>query len=603
MTTTRPPHRRVLAWTTAGLAVGSVLGNVLARTSLHQLGAALLVVGAVALLLARPSPRVRRPSTESAGHTPSTGNHRAIRSEPDPAPATDRPSQEPPVPVGGRAEPQDLAPDRRTALAETQWRQLLEVAPEPYVAVDASGRVVGWNRRAESLFGYTRQEAVGMSSAVLVGTDTETRFPPPHDLPEGRVPEPVDVEAVDRHGRRFWAEFTVWAVERRGGAVVHTFVRDVSEERRAQHTAALLQAVVEGSCDAIVTCDLAGTILTWNRGAEQIHGWSAAEVVGRKDTLVVPPDKQAELDVMVRRLRSGEQIDEVQTERLTRAGTRLHVSLRLSPVHDAAGRLVAVSAIARDVTEQRWMAQTLDTTLVALQRAADEARASEAASRRFLADAAHQLRTPVAGIRACAETLLRGPSSEDSDRLLATMVRETSRAGRLISSLLRMARLDHGLPLSRGPVDVVTLCEHEVERLNLFSPELDVRLQVRQAPLDLLLLDGPACREVLSNLGDNARRHAAGRIDVVVDGDDQEVRIAVCDDGPGVPDDARERVFERFVSLDGRGGSGLGLPVGRALARAMGGDLHYEGGFLLRLPAQRQGPPNGAVTVPAVMRG
>jgi signal transduction histidine kinase len=110
-------------------------------------------------------------------------------------------------------------------------------------------------------------------------------------------------------------------------------------------------------------------------------------------------------------------------ERLARNGERLPVSVRLSPVRDADAGIVAVAVGARDVTEQRWMASTLDSTLAALQQAADDAKASEESTRRFLADAAHQLRTPMTGIRACAETLLRGASQEDADLLMATMVR------------------------------------------------------------------------------------------------------------------------------------------------------------------------------------
>ncbi len=232
------------------------------------------------------------------------------------------------------------------------------------------------------------------------------------------------------------------------------------------------------------------------------------------------------------------------------------------------------------------MAETLDRSLAALQVAADEARTSEEATRRFLADAAHQLRTPMAGIRACAETLLRGTAAEDADRLLATMVRETSRAARLISGLLQIARLDQGLSSPVGPVDLVRLCADEVERLTLLSPDLDVQLEVRQEPADVLLLDRAGCQEILSNLGDNARRHARQRIRYVLDCGKDGLRITVADDGAGVADAAREQVFERFVSLDGRGGSGLGLPIARSLARSMGGELRYDGGFVLELPAQ-----------------
>ena len=356
--------------------------------------------------------------------------------------------------------------------------------------------------------------------------------------------------------------------------------------RDAQAARALLAAVVEGSTDAIVVQDLGGTILTWNTAAEQLLGWSSAEAVGRNASLVVPADELPTLAGLVADVVADGGVRGYEGERVARNRERVPVAVRLSPVRDEEAGIVAVAVGARDVTEQRWMASTLDTTLAALQQAADDAKASEEASRRFLADAAHQLRTPMTGIRACAETLLRGASApEDVDRLMATMVRETSRAARLIASLLRMARLDQGMPLAGEPVDVVALCAEEVERLSLLSPDLTVSLHADLYPARLALADAPACREILSNLGDNARRHARTRIDLVVETDDDVVRARVLDDGPGLQGGSRTEVFDRFVSLDGRGGSGLGLPIARALATAMGGDLGYDDGFVLSLPA------------------
>jgi signal transduction histidine kinase len=303
--------------------------------------------------------------------------------------------------------------------------------------------------------------------------------------------------------------------------------------------------------------------------------------------LIVPPTESARLAEALQRVGRGERTAGWDAEWTARGGINLPVSTAISPVHDRHGSVVAASSITRDVTEQRWMAETLDRTLAALQEALAEARASEETTRRFLADAAHQLRTPMAGIRACAETLLRGADPDDADRLLATMVRETSRAARLITSLLRIARLEQGvLGAPIVPVDVVPLCAAEVERLTLLSPDLEVRLVIEQAPTGPVQLDAAATQEILSNLGDNARRHAASRIQLVVDADDECVRLRMVDDGPGVPAELREEVFERFVSLDGRGGSGLGLPIARGLARAMDGDLRYEGGFLLELAVQ-----------------
>jgi PAS domain S-box-containing protein len=359
----------------------------------------------------------------------------------------------------------------------------------------------------------------------------------------------------------------------------------LDEAREAQRNSSLLAAVVEGSTDAIVTEDPRGTIVAWNRGAERLYGHRAGEAIGRDGSLLVPVDRLREAVELRRRAAAGEEVRGHETERLARGGSPVEVSLVVSPVHGPDGQVVAFSSIARDLTVQRTLTTALDRTLEALQTALDEARASEESTRRFLADAAHQLRTPVTGIRACAETLLRGAAAEDRDRLLATMVRETSRAGRLVTGLLQMARLDQGQPLSPAPVDVVALCADEVDRVDLLAPDLDVGLELSGEPQGQWLLDGAALREVLSNLLDNARRHAATCVRVRVTSGDDGLVIRVTDDGAGVPEEDQDRIFERFVSVDGRGGSGLGLAVARGLTRAMHGDLRYDDGFVLTVPA------------------
>jgi PAS domain S-box-containing protein len=479
-------------------------------------------------------------------------------------------------------------PDRRDDALESPWRQLLEAAQQAYVAVSADRRVADCNRGAQELFGLSRDQLVGREVTRLVAGPDRDGLVAGLDLRvrRGQSAElaPLELTALHADGSSFDAECTVWGVERRGAQAVHAFFRDVSGQRREAEAVSLLAAVVEGSSDAILTCALDGTVLTWNAAAERMYGWTAVEVVGRNGALIIPERERPALAQMLDEVGRGRRAPGYEGELLTRGGTGVPVSLRISPVRDAGSRVVAASVVARDLTEQRWMAETLDASIAALQRAADEAIESAAVTQRFLADAAHQLRTPVAGIRACAETLLRGAGPSDADRLLTTLVRETSRAGRLIAGLLAIARLDQGAPAPVEPVDVAALCAEEVERLALLAPGLDVRLVVERAPAGPLMLAPGGCREILSNLGDNALRHAASSITLVVDCGEQ-LRLRVDDDGPGVPVEQQRQVFERFVSLDAGGGSGLGLPIARAHARALGGDLHYDAGFVVRLPA------------------
>ncbi len=234
----------------------------------------------------------------------------------------------------------------------------------------------------------------------------------------------------------------------------------------------------------------------------------------------------------------------------------------------------------------RFLILSLVALLVAALRGALEAaQASERRSREFLAFAAHQLRTPVAGLRASAEALVLGGSTPTEERLLSNVTAQSARIGHLVTALLQMARIDQGEPPDRRPTDVMAIVSTEIERHPSLASRLDVRLHALATVPPTVLLDAEATREALANLLDNASRHAETAVDVTVGVVEGSIRIVVRDDGPGLPAGAEERAFDRFVSLDSQGGTGLGLAIARALARRQGGDLTYGAReFRLDLP-------------------
>jgi len=235
------------------------------------------------------------------------------------------------------------------------------------------------------------------------------------------------------------------------------------------------------------------------------------------------------------------------------------------------------------------LAQDFDLLMDASEAAVTAARTAEQSQRRFVADVAHQLRTPMAGMRVSTELLLLQGDlmPEERERLLGNLVRETTRASRMVNDLLRISRFDLGEGLLLEPCDLLQLCEKEVAR-QVELVDVPVALMVIRTPLTQVLVDPDQFGEVLANLLDNARRFAVSRIEVTVAQlDDGQSVIRVIDDGPGLSAQDRERAFERFVTLDSGSGSGLGLPIARGIVRAHGGELEFrDGGFEIRLPGR-----------------
>lgn len=243
------------------------------------------------------------------------------------------------------------------------------------------------------------------------------------------------------------------------------------------------------------------------------------------------------------------------------------------------------------------MLDALETSERRAQRAADTAQRAETATRRFLVDAAHELRTPIAGMQVAAEQLANSASEhhDDGQYHRATLLfSDARRAGRLVADMLDLSRIDAGLALERDDVDVAAVLDGEVDRAAMLAPQITLR----RTGLPSLTFQADATRlsQIVSNLLDNARRYtpAGGAITVDLRADDDAAQITITDTGPGIPEEERDRVFERLVRLDaGRdrdhGGAGLGLAIARALARAHGGDLtcppHQDGAqFRLALP-------------------
>lgn len=262
----------------------------------------------------------------------------------------------------------------------------------------------------------------------------------------------------------------------------------------------------------------------------------------------------------------------------------------------------------RQDTEIGRVAVAMDEMLDAVEGAEREAVAAEARVRSFLSDAAHELRTPVAGVRAAADTLVRGGDVATREVLAVHVVRQADRAARLIEDMLTMARLDRGIELDRRPVDLGAVLVAEGDRLRLRLPSVALEVVVPERPV-CADVDAERLAQVVANLVDNAARAAgpAGRIVVSLDDRGAGPVVRVEDDGPGIPVQDRVRVFDRLVRLEAArdarsGGAGLGLPIARGIAEAHGGSLqHAEAGdghevgllggavFELRLPAAVEG--------------
>src|SRR5919109_689213 len=233
-------------------------------------------------------------------------------------------------------------------------------------------------------------------------------------------------------------------------------------------------------------------------------------------------------------------------------------------------------------TEVGQLGAALNAMLAEIERAFDDRVAAEERLRRFVADASHELRTPVTSIRGFAELFRRGASGRPSDlaNVMRRIEQEGERMGELVEELLLLAHLDQGQPLEQQPVELAAVVDAAVDAARAADPGRPLKVD-SQGPLVVLGAES-RLRQVVDNLLTNARVHTPSGtpIDVRVGTEDRQVVLEVADEGAGVPAEEADRIFERFYRTDrsrtrSRGGVGLGLSIVRSVVEAHGGVVGY----------------------------
>jgi PAS domain S-box-containing protein len=237
--------------------------------------------------------------------------------------------------------------------AEEELSDFFENAPVALHWLHQDGRILKANRRELEMLSYGEDEYVGRHiSEIHVSPEAATDIL--KHLSNGEVLDNYEAQLRRKDGSVrdvLIASSVLWDK----GHFVHSrrFTRDVTELKEAYHAGRLLASIVETSEDAIVSKDLTGIVTSWNRGAERIFGYTADEMIGRSITMLIPPDRHNEEPEILERVRRGERVDHYETVRQRKDGSPVDISLTVSPVKDAAGKVVGASKIARDISEKK----------------------------------------------------------------------------------------------------------------------------------------------------------------------------------------------------------------------------------------------------------
>jgi PAS domain S-box-containing protein len=507
--------------------------------------------------------------------------------------------------VAARKRAEEILRRREEELAE-----FLDAASLALHWVDQNGVILRTNNAELQLLGYEASEYVGRNIATF-HVD-----PPPVAAILDALGRGENVRNLECRLR--CKDDTIKTVlldsrvVRADGRFIHAqcLTRDITDQRRGELASRHLAAIVEGSDDAIVSKSLEGIITSWNNGATRIFGYEAHEVVGRPVTLLIPPDRLSEETEILARLRRGERINHYETIRRCKDGSLLDVSLTISPVRDASGRIVGASKIARDITGKKRADKALESVREELTRANEELENRVHERTESLRDAisqleefsytvSHDLRAPLRGMQVYSQALLEdyGPTLDpEAQHCLTRIADNATRLDKMVLDVLAFTRI------SRADLRM----EHV--RLDPLVREIIQHYPAMQAPRATIEVghlhdvygNEPSLTQVLSNLLANAVKFVAPGVTpfirVWTEANEKGVRLFVRDNGIGIKPERQARLFRMFERLHPDlpyEGTGVGLAIVRKAATRMGGDVGVisEDGsgttFWVQLPATK----------------
>ncbi len=334
--------------------------------------------------------------------------------------------------------------------------------------------------------------------------------------------------------------------------------------RAAEEAQSQLAAIVTSSDDAIVSMDLKGTITHWNAAAARMFGYSQEEIVNKSILLLIPPELHDEEHQILNAIASGRQVEHFDTVRLKKNGERLQVSLAVSPIRDANGRIVGASKISRDITERKRAEQALRKTEM------------EAAKGRLAATIAHEINNPLEAITNIGYLVARAPElSPESRELVNTLNAEVSR----VSDITRQALAFYRESAETSAIAVGAVVDSVLDLFRRRMAQKAIRLEVlNRSHVPRVLVKPGELRQVVANLIANALDAVpdGGTIRIRTRSTAHQVRITVSDNGEGIPRNRRDLMFRPFETTKGDAGTGLGLWVSKGLIEKYGGQILYR---------------------------
>ncbi len=451
------------------------------------------------------------------------------------------------------------------------------------VALDDQGLIRGFNDACEAMFQYHREEVLGHGLFVLLASphyEQYKAYPSAFQSPDQATTRGTgrEISAQRKDGTVFPIYLSVGESIHQGKRMFYGVIQDLSEmqHERAMHAEerAFLAAIVDSSNDAIISKTLDGKITSWNRAAENLFGFSAAEMIGTSIKQLFPADRIGEEDEILEKINRGIKVEHYETVRLKKDGTPIDVSVTISPICNDGGRVIGASKTVRDITEQKQSEARLHTLSNELHHVA---RLSEMGH--ISAAIAHELNQPLTAVLNYTNVAKRLISlNGDPQKVIDAITKagdQAVRAGKIVQGLRNFVEKRDS---TKALEDINAVAEDAITLGLIGVKASDVLLEVRLAEnLPPVMVDRIQIQQVLVNLLRNGAEAIPGGEQgkltlTTVHGEGGGVVVRVADTGAGISEYVASQLFQPFVTTK-PGGMGIGLAISRSLIESHGGTL------------------------------
>jgi PAS domain S-box-containing protein len=464
-------------------------------------------------------------------------------------------------------------------LSVRAFAAIVDSSDDAILSKNLDGIILSWNRGAEGLYGYTPEEVIGRPVNMLVPDEAPEEIPSiMAKLKRGERIRHFETRRRKKDGTIIDVSLTISPVYDDAGTIIgaSAIARDITQAKRFREFRNFLASIVDSSEDAIFSKDLNGYILTWNKGAEKLYGYSEKEMLGKHVSVLTPSEKSDEISTIMDRLRKGKRIEHYETVRIRKDGTRLAISLTVSPIKDANGKVIGASSIGRDIT-MRTRAEEEKAALI------KELKDSIAQKDVLLQEVYHRVKNNLQVVSSLLE--LRSRYLTDDSLQAKAAFRES--IGRIRSMALVHEKLYKTENLHQLDFNSY-LRSLTRQLLHSYNLENRIEIVIQGDTSNFGLNRAISLGLIFTELITNSFKYAfdglpKGKITIDFSVKKKHTKILICDDGKGLPEGL---VFEEADSF--------GFRIVKLLARQMKAEIKQvkrpKGtGFRLNIPFLEQG--------------